>query len=74
MSMELIQRAQRQLQAGSVYCTGAQCRAGGVLNFARIGIYQDHPNYGLPHVTGWFGPREDQRARNCFFCGAVVLR
>lgn len=50
------------------YVEPPTCKAGGVTNWAKIGIIATHPNYGLPHVPvpGTFNglPR-----MSCIFCG-----
>jgi hypothetical protein len=45
--------------------TGGWCHAGGILNFRRIGLVSDHPNYAFPHVV-----LPDQIS--CVYCGALV--
>ena len=38
------------------------CHAGGISNWAKIGVITDHENYGYPHVV-YAG------TTNCAFCG-----
>lgn len=49
--------------------TGDWCHAGGVINFAKVGIVNEHENYGFPHVLDHV---YDEKTTNCIFCGKEV--
>jgi hypothetical protein len=56
----------QEYQARASWTRKGVCRAGGLENFARVGLYGDHENYGYPHVIDhnlWAG------CTNCIFCG-----
>jgi len=44
------------------------CKAGGVTNFAKVGILVSHPNYGKPCVP-IEGVHDGKKIFSCRFCG-----
>lgn len=67
-----VQRVFDIIKSRAIYIasTSEPCRAGGLLNWAAIGIEQEHSNYSMSHVTGWDGRRH---TTNCWYCGKEVL-